>query len=79
MKHSGMEPFEIRIIDEVLTIHPQEDESYQVYRGDTQLVTLTSHFEKSGLTWETDDFIASEYVQQIGEMIAIHNSRTSSS
>lgn len=69
-----MEPFEVKIIDEILTVHPQEDKSYQVFRGDTPLATLTPQVNESGLTWETDDFIASEYVQQIGEMITIHNS-----
>lgn len=74
MKYSGTDPFEVKIIDEILTVHPQEDESYQVFRGDTLLATLTPHLNESGVTWETDDFISSDYVQQIGEMIATHNS-----
>jgi hypothetical protein len=74
MEYSGRAPFEVKIIDEILTVHPQEDGSYQVFRGDTPLATFTSHLSESGVTWETDDFIASDYVQQIGEMIEIHRS-----
>ena len=79
MKHSDMEPFDVKIIDEILTVHPQEDGSYQVFRGDTPLATLTPHVNESGVTWETDDLIASEYIQQIGEMIVVHNNADNSS
>ena len=74
MEYSGTGPFEVKLIDEILTVHPQEDESYQVFRGDTLLATLWPRLNESGVTWEADDFIASDYVQQIGQMIAAHHS-----
>lgn len=69
-----MEQFDINLIGETLTVYPQADESYQVFRGETLLATLIPNIDEDtgGTTWETYDLISSEYVQQIGELIDEH-------
>jgi len=71
-----MDPFEINLVGETLTVHPQIDGTYDIFRGDTQLATLShAHDEATGgIQWETSALISSEYVKQIGELIEEHQS-----
>lgn len=68
-----MEPFNITVGGEILTIHPLNDETFQVYQGNTFVAELTPHVdENAGTVWTSADLISKEYLVQIGEAIELH-------
>lgn len=64
-----METFEVTVRGEVLTIKPMEDDTFQVYRDERMLATLTPTIDALGIEWTSTDLIAPEYAQAIGEAI----------
>lgn len=69
-----MEPFEINLVGEILRVEPKADGSFDIFRGDSKLATLTPSIDDNtgGTVWETAELISSEYVKQIGELIEEH-------
>lgn len=70
-----MEQFEIILVGETLTIHPKEDETFHVFRGEALLAVIFPSIDKDtgAIVWETADLIDSDYVLQIGELIEKHD------
>jgi hypothetical protein len=70
IQHGG-EPFEINLVGEILTVRPQADKSFDIFRGETKLSTLTYSIDKDtgAMVWETTELISSAYVKQMGELI----------
>lgn len=69
-----MEQFEIYLVGETLTINPQENETFQVFRGESFNATIFHLIDETtcSVTWATYDLISPEYAQQIGELIEKH-------
>lgn len=69
-----METFEINLGDELLTVQPLENETFQIFRGDRLLATVSPCTDEitNCLKWETPDLIPIEYLVQIGEAIELH-------
>ena len=69
-----METFEINITGDVLTVHPLEDGTFDVYQDGMLLGNLSPSIdeETGGVNWESADLIAPDYVKQIGELIEEH-------
>lgn len=68
-----MEPFEINLVGEVLTVMPQPDGSFTIFNGDALLGTIAPNYDESdALRWRTLDLMAVDYAQQVGELIDEH-------
>lgn len=67
-----IDPYAILLHGVKLTIYPQEDGGYKVYKGSNLLADLYPEVTESGTTWETSDWIDQDYVEQIGELIHDH-------
>lgn len=63
------DPYEIKIGGAILTVRPEEDGSYKVFRGETELAHLHPEVEDNKTTWETYNWIDDEYAGLIGEAI----------
>ncbi|WP_448104712.1 hypothetical protein [Pedobacter panaciterrae] len=68
-----MEPFEINLVGEVLTVIPQPDGSFTIFNGDDLLGTIAPNYDESdALRWPTVDLMGVDYAQQVGELIDEH-------
>jgi len=68
-----MEPFEINLVGDVLTVMPQPDGSFTIFNGDDLLGTIAPALQESdALRWRTLDLMAVDYAQQVGELIEEH-------
>lgn len=69
-----METFEINLVGEVLTVQPLDNDTFEIYRDEKLLATLTPTIDDhtGGTIWETADLIAPDYAKQIGELIEEH-------
>lgn len=68
-----MEPFNITVGGDILTVHPLNNETFQVYHGDTFVSELRPHVDENAKTvWTSSDLISQEYLVQIGEAIELH-------
>ena len=67
-----MDPYDINLAGEALTIHPQEDGTYLVIKGYERVMHLYPDVTNMGVTWHTADLIPMEYMKQVGELIEEH-------
>ncbi|SMC53130.1 hypothetical protein SAMN04488101_101131 [Pedobacter nyackensis] len=69
-----MDPFEINLVGETLWVMPQADGTFQIFRGENKIATLTPSIDEAtgSIIWETAELISLEYVRQIGELIEEH-------
>jgi hypothetical protein len=67
-----MDPYEIKIGGVHLTVRPNEDGTYVIFRGETRLAKLSADDISGVIVWETDDWIDDEYATTIGEAIEEH-------
>jgi len=64
-----MSPYEVKIGGATLTVRPQEDGTYLIYRNNLKLAQLVNKVSEHGTIWETTDWIDDEYARQIGAAI----------
>lgn len=68
-----MNPFEINLVGEVLTVMPNPNGSFNIIKGDSLLGAITPNMNEDAIVkWTSSDFIAEDYAQQIGELIEEH-------
>ena len=67
-----MEPYEINLVGEILTVQPEEDGTYLILRKSNQIARLYPDVTVDGVQWETGDLLDPDYVKQIGELIEEH-------
>jgi hypothetical protein len=64
-----LETFQVDVEGEVLTIIPQEGPNYLVQNGDNSLGAIRTEWIDDNLVWVSDDLIAPDLVEKIGEAI----------
>jgi hypothetical protein len=67
-----MDPYELKIGGAHLTVRPNEDGTYIIFRGETKLAHLYPDVTSGGTVWETADWIDDEYAAIIGKAIEEH-------
>lgn len=68
-----MESFEIQLLESKLTIEPQDNGTYRVMEGEKKLGVIYPEPDGEQVTWNTQDELDIDFVQQIGELITEHN------
>lgn len=68
-----MESFEIQLLESKLTIQPQENGTYRVMEAEEKLGVIYPEALGDQVTWNTQDDMDIDFVQQIGELITEHN------
>jgi len=63
-----MEPFEINLVGQVLTIQPRLDGNYDVFDG-SKLLGAIHPISSDGQTNWTSEELGNDYAKQIGELI----------
>jgi len=66
-----MEPFEINLVGQVLTIQPRLDQTYDVFEGEQKLGEVHSISVNGSTRWTSKD-LNDDYASQIGELIDEH-------
>lgn len=65
-----MDTFDINLLNQTLTIQPDEDGSFTVYEGSKFIAKLIPELNDYGINdWSSSDQIPKDYAQQIGELI----------
>lgn len=67
------ESFSINLVGEILTVIPQEDETYLIMKDGRRLAVMEPEWIDNDLTWVSADLISADYVRQIGELIEEHD------
>lgn len=68
-----MKSFEIQLPESQLTIEPQENGTYRILEGEEKIGVIYPEPTGDQVTWNTQDELDFDYVQQIGELITEHN------
>lgn len=63
-----MEPFEINLVGQVLTIQPRLDNAYDVFEGGEKLGAVLPVIINNETKWTSKE-LNIDYAQQIGELI----------
>ncbi len=66
-----MEPFEINLVGQELTIKHRLDNAFDVFEGDKKLGTVQAVIVDSESKWTSKDLNA-DFAKQIGELIDEH-------
>ena len=69
--NSIMEPFEINLVGQILTIQPRLDETYDVFDGNEKLGEVHPIAVNGSSRW-TSKTLNDDYATQIGELIDEH-------
>lgn len=68
-----MEPFDINLAGEILSVLPQPDGSFTVFKGTEHVAVLRPDISKKmGTRWHPCDGLDDQLAQQIGELIEEH-------
>ena len=67
-----MEPYEIDLCGEMLTIFPKYDGTYDVFQDTKKIVTLFPDLTAVGVAWEKIGAITYEYANKIVDLIMVH-------
>ncbi len=66
-----MEPFEINLVGQTLSIQPRLNETYDVFDGNEKLGEVHCISVDGGTRW-TSEVLNDDYAAQIGELIDEH-------
>jgi len=69
MKLVYTDPFAIELHGVKLTVYPQEDGIYKVFKGSNKFAVLHPIVHELGISWETKGWIDQSYVNEIGKLI----------
>ncbi|MDQ8004095.1 MAG: hypothetical protein REI64_04785 [Pedobacter sp.] len=63
-----MEPFEINLVGQTLTIQPRLDGAYDIFEGSKLIGTVISVAVNEQTNWTSEE-LGNDYAKQIGELI----------
>jgi non-homologous end joining protein Ku len=66
-----MEPFEINLVGQILTIQPRLDNAYDVFEGSEKLGVVLPVIINEETKWTSKE-LDDDYARQIGELIDEH-------
>ncbi len=63
-----MEPFEVNLVGQTLTIQPRLDNAYDIFDGSEKLGIVHAVSSDGQTTWTSEE-LGVDYAKQIGELI----------